>query len=406
MRLRHCLGLAFLCTLVYVLMVAPVTAQPVTIEFSGWPAVNIQDIIDRFNQEHTDIHVEFVNGNSAEILTRMAAGTGPDVFRISWAEFSPWALQGLVMDLTPYIERDSGEVRTEDIWPAALTPFQLNGRQMAMPHHIGGNLMYLNLDHLASSGLAVPADVWTWEEFAEIARRMTLDRNNDGTVDVWGFGSPHAWQFWIGVIESNGTRVFNADQLSFNFDNPGTQEAMQYVYDLINVLKGAPGPSERSGTLAAWTGGEAAMVMSPATAVWRDTPFEFTVMPNPTGSAKRVMPGGPQPLAISPTTEHPEAAWEFIKWVISPEIQEWISNELKRFPPARRSVVPSIEDPVLRTYGMELENQLVYTTMIHGDIVSTFNRHLDAVLRNEEAITAAAAQIQHELTVRAQETLQ
>jgi ABC-type glycerol-3-phosphate transport system substrate-binding protein len=111
------------------------------------------------------------------------------------------------------------------------------------------------------------------------------------------------------------------------------------------------------------------------------------------------MPGGAQPLIIYPGSEKTDAAWAFIKWVIRPDIQAWISNSQGLFPPARRSVIPLVKDPILRTFGSELMNQYVYTTVIHNPIVSTFNKHLDAVLRGDEPIATATAQIQHELTV-------
>ena len=274
-----------------------------------------------------------------------------------------------------------------------------------MPHHIGGNLMYINLERLAAAGLALPREDWDWNEFALTARRMTLDRDSDGRVDVWGFVNPAAWQFWIAYIESNGTRVFDGSVPAFNFNNQGTRDMVQFVYDLVRVHGAAPGPGERPDPLQAWRGGNAGMVMSPATAQWSDVPFERAVLPNPTGTARRVMPGGPQPLAINPATEHPEEAWTFLKWINRHDIQAWISIDLKLFPPTRRTVVPLIDDPILRVFGMELENQLVYTTMISSQVTLVFTPHLDAVLRNEEAIPAAVEQVQHELSVLAQEAL-
>ena len=384
---------------------AGAAAATAELEFSGWEEALIGQILERFNREHPDIRISLVSGNSDQILARMAAGTGPDVYRVSWAEFTPWMRQGLALDLTPYIDRDKEELKLEEIFPGALTPFQMNGRQYAMPHHIGGNLMYINLERLAAAGLALPREDWDWNDFVEVARRTTLDRENDGRIDVWGFVNPNGWQFWIGHIESNGTRVFDGDVPAFNFNNQGTRDMVQFVYDLVRVHGAAPGPGERPDPLQAWRGGNAGMVMSPATAQWSDVPFERAVLPNPTGTARRVMPGGPQPLAINPATEHPEEAWTFLKWINRHDIQAWISIDLKLFPPTRRTVVPLIDDPILRVFGMELENQLVYTTMISSQVTLVFTPHLDAVLRNEEAIPAAVEQVQHELSVLAQEAL-
>lgn len=143
--------------------------------------------------------------------------------------------------------------------------------------------------------------------------------------------------------------------------------------------------------------------MNSANAIWSEVDFDFTVLPNPRGSVGRVMPGGPQPMAISPYSDHIEAAWTFLKWINRTDIQAWISGELNMFPPTRRSAIPYIRNPIIQVFGSELENQLVYTTVGHSNFVQSFGGQLDAVLRNEQSIPAAVAQVQHDMTVALQE---
>ena len=383
-------------TLAFALWVAALgaAAEPVVLEFSGWGAPSVEAIFERFNAEHDGIQIMLVPGGAAQILARMAAGTGPDLYRVSWAEFAPWMQQGLAVDLTPFIERDQEELQLEDIWPRALEPFQLNGRQYAMPHHIGGNLMYINIDRVDEAGLPLPRSDWDWDEFVAYAARLSLDRNNDGAMDVWGFVNPQMWAFSIAMIASEGVRFFDPNLPAFNVDTPAMHRAMQRIYDLVHIHRGAPGPGERPNAAEAWSSGSAAMTMQSANPSWSQVDFRFTVLPNPSGPAGRVMPGGPQPLAISPYSEHVEEAWTFIKWIVRPDIQAWISGELGLFPPARRSAIPFVDNPVLRIFGGELENQLVYTTVAHSTYERAFIQQMDAVLAHRQSIPAAAREIQ------------
>lgn len=396
----------FALPLLFLTAFAWARAEVVTIEFSGWHPEVITGVIDRFNREHPHIQVEYVPGSAAQILTRIAGGSPPDVYRESWAEFGLWIRRGLALDLTPLIERDREEVQPDDIWPPAYQAFVVDGKQYALPHHVGGNLTYINKERFASGGVALPEPGWTYErDFPQIAAKLSLDRNGDGVVDQWGFANPNHWGFWAGIMASNGGNLIDLENMVFAVNTEIGRSAIQYVYDLVHLYKGAPGPDSRPNSRQHWLNGDAAMVLAPATPEHTDVDFDFEVVPNPHGTVRRVMPGGAQPLAIYPGSEHIEEAWTFIKWVVRADVQAWISNELGLFPPVKRSSIPMVEDPVIRTFGLELENQLPYTNVLHSDIVSTFNAHLDAVLRHEESVSEAAFQIQHQLTVKLEEAL-
>ena len=105
--------------IVWLLVVASgAAAAPVELEFTGWEEAVISEILNRFNQEHPHIQIKLVSGGPAQILTRMAAGTGPDVYRVSWGEFTPWMLKGLALDLT----RSSSATVTSFGWMRSFPP--------------------------------------------------------------------------------------------------------------------------------------------------------------------------------------------------------------------------------------------------------------------------------------------
>src|SRR5690606_634097 len=115
--------------------------------------------------------------------------------------------------------------------------------------------------------------------------------------DVWGFVNPNMWAYWIAMIAGDGVIPFRADIPAFDLDRIETQAAMERVYNLVHLYKGAPGPDERPNVNEAWFDGTASIMMNSANAIWSDVDFDFTVLPNPRGSVGRVMPGGPQPMA-------------------------------------------------------------------------------------------------------------
>jgi ABC-type glycerol-3-phosphate transport system substrate-binding protein len=391
--------------LVFLLVCAPVGAANVKLEFSGWSDNLIGAIIERFNREHPNIEIENVPGNDSQVLVRMVAGTGPDIYHVSWANFGSFVQNGLALDITELFDRDREEIQPEDIFPPALNAFQYGDKLFAMPHHLGGNLMYLNLDRFNIAGIPEPSWNWTWNDLAVMAGKLTLDTNGDGTVDVWGLANPSAWMFWASVIHSNGGKVYDKEEYKFYIDTDITRAAMRYLYDLANVFKGAPGPGIRPNGLRVWQAGTTGMVMAPATDDWQQVGYNFAVLPNPQGSAGTAMMGSAQPLAINPNCAHIEEAWTFLKWINRPDIQVWITNELQLFPPTRRSVVRTIKNPYMIVFGQQLENQVAYTDRMHNVIPSVFNLYMDKAIRNEMSIPEAAMNIQHELTVKLEEDL-
>jgi len=79
---------------------------------------------------------------------------------------------------------------------------------------------------------------WTWDKFREIMRNITKDTDGDNINDIWGITT-------IGdglekqAIWSNGARVVKNDggKYVFGLNDPAAHEALQFVYEIINVDK-------------------------------------------------------------------------------------------------------------------------------------------------------------------------
>ena len=53
----------------------------------------------------------------------------------------------------------------------------------AVPFALVNTVLYFNKDMFDAAGIAYPTDDWTWEEFREAAKKLTIDKNGDGTPD-------------------------------------------------------------------------------------------------------------------------------------------------------------------------------------------------------------------------------
>lgn len=87
---------------------------------------------------------------------------------------------------------------------------------------------------------------WTWEKFEELCQKLTMDSNNDGTIDSYAMASFSA-EFFSGAINSNDARYIGRDE-SGKFYNATTEpnflEAAQWVVSMIEKGYEMPVPPD------------------------------------------------------------------------------------------------------------------------------------------------------------------
>ena len=82
-------------------------------------------------------------------------------------------------------QADRDDYYAKSAWDAAL----FGKTRMALPIFNGGSMIYYRKDLLAKAGID-PKSLTTWDAILKAAKKLTVDSDNDGRVDVWGFGTP------------------------------------------------------------------------------------------------------------------------------------------------------------------------------------------------------------------------
>lgn len=111
----------------------------------------------------TSVSLKFVSGQGMDIInTRMSSKSKPDIFTIdSPADVNQFGKDGLLLDLSPYAERDGWRASLFD-WAYSLS--QVGGKVMALPYGYEGMVLWYNKDIMAKLGLN-PDSIDTLEEF-------------------------------------------------------------------------------------------------------------------------------------------------------------------------------------------------------------------------------------------------
>ena len=283
----------------------------------------IQSGARRYESRNPGIKIEweYPAGNYGNvILTRIVGGAGPDVIWIGGA-FSQ--LADLFTPLDDMRTRAGGPLR--EVMPSVFPLFTWQGQLGAAPYGANTVPFFLNQRMFAEAGLQIPSPSWTWSEFIELIKRLTVDLDGDGQPDRWGFDFRSGG--YRETALSWGGPPFTPDGRKVAFNNPITVGATQIMADLASnkygpyqlpAGRGDYAQVAASGDVAIMAGGVWAV---PALRQLPEDEWEAIIFPAYEYQGQRYhssyMSG--EAWAISKTTRYPEEARRFVEFLLDKE---------------------------------------------------------------------------------------
>ncbi|MEV4061538.1 ABC transporter substrate-binding protein [Nonomuraea dietziae] len=259
---------------------------------------------------------------------RIAAAAGakqlPDVFAADVIFVPNYTSQGLFLDIT---DRINALPYKAGLAPSHMKLGTMDGRQYTLPHTLDLSVWFWNKDLYAKAGLDPEKGPKTLKEFAEHATAVQDKLGGEGKVHGTFFGGNcggcYVFTFWPSVWAAGG-QVMNAEGTASLND----QAAMSEVFAIWRGLydKGVTGPTAKEEQGPTWTGyfakGEIGVMPMPSTTLGlmpADLKIGVAPIAGPSGGESTFVGG--DSVGISSTTEHADAAWEFLSWTVSDEAQ-------------------------------------------------------------------------------------
>ena len=160
--------------------------RPVELTILFWGDADEARIVDTvaraYERSHPRVSVRQIHadyGNyGAKLKTMMAAGTPPDLFYLLPEDLAEFADAKLIRPVTPMLDRASPPW-FGDFYPQLLDAFRYDGSTVGggplygLPKDFTTYGMHVNLDLFRRAGVPVPRDGWTWDQFADAARKIT-----------------------------------------------------------------------------------------------------------------------------------------------------------------------------------------------------------------------------------------
>lgn len=288
---------------------------------------------DRFMAENDgiEVRIEQANGNF-NVLNKIKSGEPADVIHLSESVFGPYLRQGLIIDLMPYLQQDT-RITPDDFYAGALAGPTDDGKLAALPVDIAVPLIYYRKKAFKEAGIEEPHNGWTFEQFIEIASRLTTDKQ-------YGLRLGVDIEWFEPFVKRSGGAYFSADGSTSRgyVDGEATASALQMIVDWFRVHHLAPMPGTIGEGDKAFTE-QFAMVYDfswwiPFLMSQRKDEYGAVGLPlSANGKDTNMMYMGG--YGISSGCIHPEAAWELLKELSVPEM----GSPLSQLPAAKSTAL-------------------------------------------------------------------
>jgi sn-glycerol 3-phosphate transport system substrate-binding protein len=327
------------------LALAPLSAlaqnTPLEIKFYyptavGGPLTQIFDrYAEQFNQANPDIKVvpTYAGGYddiSAAVQTEIAGkGEGPDVAVMLAADLPTFIDNGYIVPAQQFIDKmDDGKAYVDDFFPAFLrNSVDDKGQVWAIPFQRSTPVLYYNKDLFKEVGLDPEKAPKDDKELLDYARKLTLPDGKRWGIEIPSDGFPY-WLFQ-GFAISNGQNVVGDSFDEVYFNKPEVVKGLEFFASLgqegvmpKGIIVWGDAPKD-------FTAGKAAMIYHTTgslTNILKNATFNVGVGFLPAGDKGYGAPTGGGNLYIfsTSTPEKQEAAWKWVQYLSSPEIQaDW-----------------------------------------------------------------------------------
>lgn len=336
----------------------------VTIEFAQWwepelPDGEFRALIDEFEDANPGITVKLVSGPYAstkeQLFAGAASGTMPDVVGLDGAWVNDFASQGTIADLSALMKEydyDDSELASQ---------IQVDGSTYMIPVVNFVYPMFTNDDLLSQAGVDAPPATRT--EFADAASKVTaLGGDVSGWVLPLSLEAPNGVQndvmSWVWA--SGGSMLKDGQP---DLTNDEVTSAVEYIGDLWDdgVIASGSFTMKEQDKVEEFTNGRVGMMIDSLAHINLiretnpDLNFSISAIPAEDGyDGERGIPYASWGIGVAENSEHKEAAFKLVSFLMSEQTNSELSTMAKAFPGNSKSVPDFVNDDELFKKAFEI----------------------------------------------------
>lgn len=306
-----------------------------------------EELVKEFNAAHPHITVEPQYAGTAwtardKLFVALAGGGGPDISLIDQFWAAQLADAGFLQKMEDFFP---GDFDRDDILDVMWETATYDGVVWTMPSAASNLVLYYNKDLFRAAGLDPEQPPTTWDELLQIGRALTRDSDGDGRIDQWGLDMPLLANTgnvypWIAFLWQAGGELFNEDNTRAAFNSEEGIATLAYWQELLEegvITLSPPANGWDMGVFGMQLASSARLNLYATT-----LPFEFGVAPMPHADVRVTGLGGNNIAIFTEDPAKQQAAWTFVEWLTSPEVNSRWAVE-SGYAPLRHSVMNSPE---------------------------------------------------------------
>lgn len=268
------------------------------------------EIIPEYQGSYDDVHQKLQAGHISNEV--------PAVSVMEISSIKTFAQNGLIESLDPYIQKDN--INTSDFYEGLLENCIVENSFYGLPYLRSTPILYLNTTMLKQAGLD-PKGPQTWQELEDYSRDIKEKLGKYG-LSIYSFP-------WVleGFFLQQDSSILTEDETYTNIYTDKGKRVFSFFQDLAkdNVIRCHSGQDSTkvstdalNQNAAMWFGSTADLTKNLQMAEENNYEIGTTFIPKdiqygvPTGGCNLVIPS-------KATDKEKQAAWEFIKWITTPE---------------------------------------------------------------------------------------
>jgi multiple sugar transport system substrate-binding protein len=319
----------------------------ITIWVGSWWEPQVPIAKELWAKDHPDITLDIqplpINGYLDKFTTTALGGAAPDVIDLDTTWVSTVAAHGLLQPLDDIVDK----LPVADISPAAWKASQYKGVQYAIPNRSGPGVYYYNKTVFDKAGVPYPKEDWTYADFLEIAKKLTIPGEQYGVgvpadvsdpSNVTTMFAPMLWAMGGDFLSADGTKPL--------INSPESVKAITFWSDLYLKYKvtpeGTPNFTTTRDIQPLFEANKVGMLTASSNAFdefskFKDLKWGMVLSP------EKVNRGGGWTMGVPEGAKNTEGAKTFLLWLSQPEIMAKVMN---RFPSNRKALaLPPWNDP-------------------------------------------------------------
>jgi len=341
MHTRKFLIITLLCLVALVALGTVAAQDKQTIRFGTVTGAFVDNVnrllVEAFQAEHPDVEVviEYLPGEdtTASLTAQAASGTLPDVVFTADLYIVPWVQNGIILDMQSFAEADE-DVDINDVYPIMLDLGRVAGDPglYMIPSSYDVVTLYYNKTMFEEAGAPLPTADWTWDD---LIASCSIIVENTGNFCLPA-ASHNWWAWYVPWIQGFGGSLLADDGVTSTLASPESLAGLTKYVSMWTDL-GINQPLDFDAGGDCFQVGKCALNMTIAGLMnglrsLDPQPFVWDVEVIPTLPEGKVTGMGTYGFAVSANAQDPELAWDFVKNLITPEIQKAVALDYSGTP--------------------------------------------------------------------------